>query len=43
MLATERPTGSRATASRSRRRTLTRSALITALFIAPAVVLRIVG
>ena len=39
MLATERP----ATASRLRRRTLTRSALITATFIAPAVVLRIVG
>jgi cation:H+ antiporter len=43
MLATERPAGPRTTASRSRRRTLTRSALITAIFIAPAVVLRIAG
>lgn len=43
MLATEGPAGPRATASRSRRRTLTRSALITTVFIAPAVALRIVG
>ncbi len=43
MLATERPSGPLATAARSRRRTLTRSALITAIFIAPAVALRIVG
>jgi cation:H+ antiporter len=42
MLAIERPAGSHP-ASRARRRTLTRSALITAIFIAPAVVLRIVG
>jgi cation:H+ antiporter len=39
MLATERP----AKPARSPRRTLTRSALITAIFIAPAGVLRIVG
>src|SRR5271155_4981939 len=43
MLATDRPAGQHATASRWQRRTLTRSALITAIFIAPAVVLRIVG
>jgi cation:H+ antiporter len=43
MLATERPAGPRTTASRSRRRTLIRSALITAIFIVPAVVLRIAG
>jgi cation:H+ antiporter len=39
MLAADRP----ATPARSPRRTLTRSALITTIFIAPAVVLRIVG
>ena len=43
MRATDRPTGPRASAARWRRRTLTRSALITAIFIAPAVALRIVG
>src|SRR5271170_1511535 len=43
MLATDGPAGPHASASRWRRRTLTRSALITAIFIAPAVVLRIVG
>ncbi len=43
MLAMNRPAGPLATASRSRRRTLARSALITAIFIAPAVVARMVG
>ena len=43
MLATGRPAAPAATASRSPRRTLTRSALITAIFIVPAVVLRIIG
>ena len=43
MLATDRPTGPRASDARWQRRTLTRSALITAIFISPAVVLRIVG
>lgn len=43
MLAIDRPVGPHASASGWQRRTLTRSALITAIFIAPAVVLRIVG
>ncbi|MEZ0351280.1 sodium:proton exchanger [Mycobacterium sp. pR1184] len=44
MLATERPAGSIPTAAaHSPRRTLFRSALITAAFIAPAVVVRIIG
>ena len=43
MLATDRPAGPHASASGWQRRTLTRSALITAIFIAPAVVLRSVG
>jgi cation:H+ antiporter len=43
MLATDRPLASVPTASRSPRRTLARSALITAIFIAPAVVVRVVG
>lgn len=42
MLATDRPTAV-STASRSRRRTLARSALITTTFVAPAMVLRILG
>lgn len=42
MLATDRPAAV-STAARSRRRTLARSALITAVFVAPAVVIRIVG
>ncbi len=41
MIATERPAATALTASRARRRTLLRSALITAVFIAPAVVVRI--
>lgn len=43
MLATDRPAGATATAERSRRLTLTRSGLITAAFVAPAVIIRIVG
>ena len=43
MLAIDRPAASLTAVSRLRRRTLTRSALITATFIAPAVVIRIVG
>lgn len=43
MLATDRPTASVSTASRSRRRTLGCSALITAAFIAPAMVVRFAG
>jgi cation:H+ antiporter len=43
MLAIDRPAAPVSTASRSRWRTLTRSALITAIFIVPAVVVRIVG
>jgi cation:H+ antiporter len=43
MLATDGPAGPHASASGWQRRTLTRSALITAIFIAPAVLLRIVG
>jgi cation:H+ antiporter len=43
MLALDRPAAPATTASRSPRRTLTRSALTTAIFIIPAVVVRIVG
>jgi cation:H+ antiporter len=43
MLEIDRPTAPVSTASRSRRHTLIRSALITAVFVAPAVVVRIVG
>jgi len=43
LLATDRPVALGGTVSRSPRRTLTRSALITAIFIVPAVVLRIAG
>jgi cation:H+ antiporter len=43
MLATDRPLASVPTASRSPRRNLSRSAVITAIFIAPAVVVRVVG
>ncbi len=43
MLATDRPAASIPTASRSPRRTLSRSAVTTALFIAPAVVVRVIG
>src|SRR6201987_2761458 len=43
MLAIDRPAAAVSTASSARRRTLTRSALITAIFIVPAVVVRIVG
>jgi cation:H+ antiporter len=43
MVATGTPAAPAATASRSPRRTLTRSALITAIFIVPAVVVRIAG
>ncbi|OBA61152.1 sodium:proton exchanger [Mycobacterium sp. 1100029.7] len=43
MLATDRPTASMPTALRSPRRTLLRSALITAIFIVPAVVVRVGG
>jgi cation:H+ antiporter len=43
MLAVDRPAASAAAATRSPRRTLTRSALSTAIFIVPAVVVRIVG
>jgi cation:H+ antiporter len=43
MLATDRPAATVPTSSRARRRTLTRSALITGIFIAPAVVTRVVG
>jgi cation:H+ antiporter len=43
MLATDRPPTSVSTAARSPRRTLSRSAVITAIFIAPAVVVRVVG
>jgi len=43
MLATDKPAARLAAAARSRRRTLTRSALITAIFIAPALTIRIVG
>ena len=43
MLATDRPTASVSIALRSPQRTLSRSALITAIFIAPAVLVRIVG
>ncbi|OBH32369.1 sodium:proton exchanger [Mycobacterium sp. E342] len=42
MLATDRPAAV-STAERSRRRTLTRSGLITAAFVAPALVLRVAG
>lgn len=43
MLATDRPAAAAPAVSRSRRLTLARSALITALFIAPAVVVRVAG
>ncbi len=43
MLATDRPTAAVSTRSRARWRTLTRSALITTIFIAPAVVVRVLG
>ena len=43
MPATDRPAATASTVSRARRLTLLRSALITAIFIAPAVVIRIVG
>src|SRR5262249_26974444 len=43
MLATQRPAAAVSTASRARRLTLTRSAVITAIFIAPAMVIRIGG
>src|SRR6201998_4475327 len=43
MLATDRPAAAVPTTSRAPRRTLIRSALITATFIAPAVVVRILG
>ncbi|WP_082951764.1 sodium:proton exchanger [Mycobacterium sp. 852002-51057_SCH5723018] len=43
MLAADRPAAAVSTASRARRLTLTRSALITGIFIAPAVVTRVVG
>ena len=43
MPATDRPAATASTTSRARRLTLTRSALITAIFIAPAVVIRIAG
>ncbi len=43
MLATDRPAASIPTASRSPRRTLSRSAVTTAMFIAPAVVVRVMG
>jgi cation:H+ antiporter len=43
MLASDGPAGPHTSASGWQRRTLTRSALITAIFIAPAVALRIVG
>ena len=43
MIATERPTAAVSTTSRAPRRTLIRSALITAAFIAPALVVRIAG
>ncbi len=43
MIASDRPTGPRASVAGWQRRTLIRSALITAIFIIPAVVLRIVG
>lgn len=43
MLATDRPAAAVPTASRARRLTLTRSAVITGIFIAPAVVTRVAG
>jgi cation:H+ antiporter len=43
MLATDRPPAAVTTAARSPRRTLSRSAVITAIFIVPAVVVRVVG
>jgi cation:H+ antiporter len=43
MRAMDRPAAAASTTPRARRRTLIRSALITAIFIAPAVVVRIVG
>src|SRR5271166_6231335 len=43
MPATDRPAATASTISRARRRTLTRSALITGIYIAPAVVVRSVG
>ncbi len=43
MPATDRPAATASTVSRAQRLTLLRSALITAIFIAPAVVIRIVG
>jgi cation:H+ antiporter len=43
MLATDRPAAAVPMTTRVRRRTLTRSALITAVFILPAVVVRVVG
>jgi cation:H+ antiporter len=43
MLAIDRPAAAVSTAARARRRTLIRSALITAVFIAPAVAVRSVG
>ncbi|OBH10492.1 sodium:proton exchanger [Mycobacterium sp. E1747] len=43
MLATDRPAVVTAAAERSRRLTLTRSGLVTAAFVAPAVIVRIVG
>ena len=43
MPATDRPAATASTTSRARRLTLIRSALITAIFIAPAVVIRIAG
>lgn len=43
MIATERPAATVSMTSRARRRTLVRSALITAVFITPALVVRIAG
>src|ERR1700758_2299239 len=43
MPATDRPAATAPSTARARRLTLTRSALITSIFIAPAVVVRIVG
>jgi cation:H+ antiporter len=43
ILATDRPAATAPSIARARRLTLTRSALITAMFIAPAIVVRIVG
>ncbi len=43
MLAMDRPAGRVSTAARSRRRTLARSALLTAVFITPAIAVRVAG